>query len=117
MWILSELHRIRQQLRIGPSRISGKHRATPARRSGLVFSEARLGVPITSLASRDDCASAVVSPENIGYSMRAEKFRNLLDARDDVEVAESTIQAVEVGLGIRGNKYRNTLIDRSRIWR
>jgi hypothetical protein len=55
--------------------------------------------------------------ENIGCSMRAERFRNLLDARDDVEVAESAIQAVEIGLGIRGNKDRNNLIDRSQIRR
>ena len=49
--------------------------------------------------------------------MRAEEFRNLLDARDNVEVTESAIQAVEVRLGIRGKKYRNKLIDRSRIRR
>src|SRR5580692_10119280 len=49
--------------------------------------------------------------------MRAEEFRNLLDARDNVEVTESAIEAVEVGLGIRGKKYWSKLIDRSRIRR
>jgi hypothetical protein len=53
----------------------------------------------------------------MGYSMCAERRRNLLDARNDIEVAESAIQAVEAGLGIRGNKYRNKLIDPSRIRR